>query len=145
MKKLFLLLAAFSAIVSCSSDDDTPQKAEAALLIGTWNQYKGDFYTTYDNKTQTVYPNGCESQNTVEYNETDVNVVNYESKDGTCTPAVNKNGKYTYDKETKQLIHGKVYIVTKITPTELVTEDHNMDWDGDGKKDVTTRYFRKVK
>lgn len=90
MKKLFLPLAVFSAMASCSSDDDTPKKEAAALLIGTWNQYKGDFYTTYDNKTLTVYPNGCESQNTVEYNEIEVNVVNYESKDGTCVPAVPK-------------------------------------------------------
>ncbi len=145
MKKLFLLLAAFSAIVSCSSDDDSPKKDEAALLIGTWNQYKGDFYTTYDNKTQTLYPNGCESQNTVEYTENEVNVVKYESKDGTCVAALPKNGKYTYDKVTKKLTHGKVYIVTKITPTELVTEDHNTDWDGDGKNDVTTRYFKRIK
>lgn len=145
MKKLFLPFAVFSVMVSCSNDDDSPKKEEAALLIGTWNQYKGEFYTTYDNKTQTVYPNGCESQNTVEYNETEVNVVNYESKDGKCAPAVPKNAKYTYDKGTQKLTHGKEYIVTKLTPTELVTEDHNTDWDGDGKKDVTTRYFRKIK
>ncbi|REC59179.1 hypothetical protein DRF65_27445 [Chryseobacterium pennae] len=145
MKKIFLALAVFSAMVSCSSDDDSPKKEEVSL-IGTWNQYKGDFYTTYDNKTQTLYPKGCESQNTVEYNETEVNVVNYDSNnEGKCVPAVHKNAKYTYDKETKKLTHGKVYIVTKITPTELVTEDHNTDWDGDGKYDVTIRYFRKIK
>lgn len=145
MKKLFLALAVFSAMVSCNSDDDTPKKDEASLIMGTWNQYKGDFYTTYDNKTQTVYPNGCESENTVTYDEVEVHVVNYSNKDGKCVESANKIGTYIYDKQTKKLTHGKVYIVTKVTPTEMITEDHNTDWDGDGKNDVTTRYFRKIK
>lgn len=148
MKKIFLSLAVFSVIVSCSSDDDT-KKEEVSPLVGTWNQYRGDVYTTLDNKTTTVYPTGCDSENTFEYNKTEVNTVGYAAnKDKVCVPAQYHSAQYTYDKETQKLTYiesKKNYKVTKLTATELVTEDNSEDRDGDGLKDVVTRYFRRIK
>ncbi|MDN3694554.1 hypothetical protein QWZ06_20920 [Chryseobacterium tructae] len=149
MKKLFLALAAFSAIISCSSDDDNSKKEEVSPIVGTWNQYKADVYTTSDNKTKAVYPSGCESENIFEYNKTEVNTVGYSlNKDGVCVPSDYHNAKYTYDQNDKKLWYNnsnRVYKVTKLTVTELVTEDNTEDRDDDGKNDVVIRYFRRVK
>ncbi|WP_160139298.1 lipocalin family protein [Chryseobacterium sp. c4a] len=149
MKKLFLALAAFSAIVSCSSDDNNSKKEEVSPIVGTWNQYKADVYTTSDNKTKAVYPSGCESENTFEYNKTEVNTVGHSlNKDGACVPSDYHNAKYTYDQNAKKLWYNnsnRVYKVNKLTSTELVTEDNTEDRDGDGMNDVVIRYFRRVK
>lgn len=148
MKKLFLSVAVFSAIVSCSSDNDNI-KEEVSPIVGTWNQYKGEIYTTSDNTTEAVYPHGCESENTFEYNKTEVNTVGYApNKDGVCVPAVYYNAKYTYDKDSKKLRYGNnntFYTISKLTFTEMVTEDRTEDRDGDGMKDVVIRYFRRIK
>lgn len=143
------MLAAFSAILSCSSDDDSPKKEEMSAIVGTWNQYKGEVYTTSNNQTVTVYPKGCESENIFEYNKTEVNTVGYEAnKDGVCVPAQYKSAKYTYDQGAQKLWYNNpdiAYKITKLTLTELVTEDSSEDRDNDGLNDVVIRYFRRVK
>lgn len=149
MKKLFLSLAVFSAIASCSSDNDNNNEEESSPIIGIWNQYRGEEYTSSDHKVKVHYPEGCESENTFEFGKTDLNTAGYALNKGVCILSETHNTKYTYDKASKKLWYrdnyNEAFTVSKLTQTELVTEDRTEDRDGDGIKDLVTRYFRRIK
>lgn len=149
MKKIFLSFTVFSVIGSCSTDNDNNNEQEISPIIGTWNQYKGEEHTSFNNKVKVHYPEGCESENTFEFNQTHLNTVGYALSKGACVPSEAYNTQYTYDKTSKKLWYkdnnSNAVIVSKLTPTEMVTEDRTEDRDDDGIKDLVIRYFRKIK
>lgn len=144
MKKLFLSLAAFSAIISCSDDDAAPE----ATLIGTWKIGKSITYQTSTNKTITQEPNGCSVLNTMEFGEADARLVGYTAKDDKCVEDFAVTTKYTYNPQTKKMIlKDNVNIsstVIQLTKTNMIIEER-MNIDMDGIDDIVTTYLTRVK
>ncbi|SIT21170.1 hypothetical protein SAMN05421786_10966 [Chryseobacterium ureilyticum] len=63
------------------------------------------------------------------------------------TDVVTRN--YTYDPVSKKFWYEAEqdfsYIISQLTQTDMVFEDHLADVDGDGIKDVIKFYFRRIK
>ncbi|SDJ67654.1 hypothetical protein [Chryseobacterium jejuense] len=144
MKKLFLSLAVFSAIVSCSDDDAAPEPT----IIGTWKIGKSITYQTSTNKTITQEPNGCSVLNTMDFGEVDARLVGYAAKDDKCVEDFAVTTKYTYNPQTKKMIlKDNVNIsstVIQLTKTNMIIEER-MNIDMDGIDDIVTTYLTRVK
>ncbi|MBP2619280.1 lipocalin family protein [Chryseobacterium jejuense] len=144
MKKIFLVLAAFSAIASCSSDDSTPEPN----VIGMWKIGKSITYQTSTQENITNEPKGCSVMNTIDFTESDARVVGYAANDNKCIEDHIVTMKYTYNPKTKQMIFyddmNIPYTVTELTKTNMIIEG-KMNVDMDGVVDIIKTYFTRVK
>ncbi|SDJ67609.1 lipocalin family protein [Chryseobacterium jejuense] len=148
MKKLFLLLVVFSAIVSCSSNDDEPQTNNASI-IGKWYIDKAEKYTSGNKKTEVKAFSECEKKGTHEFREKDMTSTTFAPENNNCvqTDVVTRN--YTYDPTSKKFWYENEkdfpYIISQLTQTDMILENHLDDVDGDGIKDVVKFYFKRIK
>lgn len=148
MKKLFLSLAVFSAIVSCSNNDDEPQ-ANNASIIGKWYIDQAEKYTSGNKKTEVQVSSECEKKSTHEFREKDMTSITFAPENNNCvqTDVVTRN--YTYDPVSKKFWYENdkdfPYIISQLTQTDMVLENHLDDVDGDGIKDVIKFYFKRIK
>lgn len=147
MKKLFLPFAILS-IVACSSNDDEPQ-ANNASIVGKWSIDKAEQYTSGNKKTVVHTPSECEKKSTHEFGAKNMTSTTFAPENDKCvqTDVVTRN--YTYDPVSKKFWYENdkdfPYIVSQLTETDMVFEDHLEDVDGDGIKDVKTWYFKRIK
>ncbi|GAE66521.1 lipocalin family protein [Chryseobacterium indologenes] len=149
MKKLFLSFAVFSAIVSCSSDNDNDE--QKASIIGKWKVSKAEIITPGTNKTTIILPEGCEVENTLEFDGVNQIAMTYEQKNDACVPKANSL-KYNYDKPSHVLYYNfenggqYSYKVTTLTQTDLIIEDDKYVVDSStGEAKTYKRYYKKVK
>lgn len=147
MKRIFLSLAVFSMIVSCSSNDDESQTNKASI-IGKWYIAKAEQYTSGDKKTVTYNPSECEKKSTHEFKEKNMTSTTFAPENNNCvkTDVVTRN--YTYDPMSKKFWYEDdkdfPYIIPQLTQTDMVLEDHLDDIDGDGIKDIKRWYFKRM-
>lgn len=145
MKKLFLSLAVFSAIASCSSDDDV---APEPTIAGTWKIGKSITYQTSTEKTITQEPNGCSVLNTIDFREYEARLIRYAAKDNKCFEDFAVTMKYTYNPQTKKMkFEDDINIsntVIELTKMNMVIEER-LDIDMDGVPDIIKTYLTRVK
>lgn len=144
MKELFLSLAVFSAIVSCS--DDAAASAPEPTIMGTWKIGKSITYQTSTDKTITQEPSGCSVLNTIEFRERDAKLVGYAAQDNKCVEDFAVTTKYTYNPQTKKMMlkDNVSSTVIELTKTNMVIKEH-MNIDMDGIDDRVITYFTRAK
>nr|WP_315035187.1 lipocalin family protein [uncultured Chryseobacterium sp.] len=146
MKKLFLSFAVFSAIASCSSDNNEEHRAP---IEGTWKVSKAEIDVPSTGKITTIIPTGCEVENTLEFNGVHQLAINYKLKNDVCVPTT-YTVKYNYDKPSKVLYYNEdtgqySYKVTKLTREEMIIENDQYGFDDQGNTKVLRRYYKKIK
>ncbi|MET3038478.1 lipocalin family protein [Chryseobacterium sp. NRRL B-14859] len=147
MKKLFLPFALVS-LIACSNDDDNDQPAAKASIIGKWYMDKAEQYTSGNQQTKLYTSSECEKKSTHEFRKKDMTSTTFAPQNNTCiqTDVVTRN--YTYNPETKNFWYegeeDYPYVISQLTQTDMVLEDHTEDIDGDGIKDVIRRYLKRI-
>lgn len=141
MKKISLSLALFS-IVACNDSDELPS------IIGKWKITKVEFYNSSYHETNTIIFTGCQAESTEEYKKTDITTIVYGMKNDICLPLQTWTKNYIYDKVgQKYWYEGEEhypFTILQLTDKNMITEDHSVDFDNNGVKDVVIRYFVKV-
>lgn len=148
MKKIFLMFAAFSAMVSCSSNDDEAQTNNASI-IGKWYIDKAEKYTSGNKKTEVKVFSECEKKGTHEFREKDMTSTTFAPENNNCVQTDIVTRTYTFDPVSKKFWYEDEkdfpYTISQLTQTDMVLEDHLEDIDGDGIKDVIKFYFKRIK
>ncbi|PWN63639.1 hypothetical protein C1631_021960 [Chryseobacterium phosphatilyticum] len=147
MKKLFLSFAVFSAIASCSNDNDHNEQRES--IEGNWKVQKAEIFVQGTNKTTIFLPQGCEAENTLEFDGINQVAVNYELKNNVCSPKANSI-QYNYDKSSRVIYYNTEngqysYKITLLTKTDMVIENDKYGVDDNGNTKIFKRYYKKIK
>lgn len=150
MKKLLASLAIGLLFISCRSEDDKSTKNE--LTSGAWHPYEWGVISGKDgSKIQWDVNDDCEKKTSILFkNDGTVTEHHFQPKaNGTCADEGIKNGTYTYNETTKELIinvsnNTYKYKVYALENNELKLDViANYDMDGDGIDDPHLKVFRK--